>query len=186
MIEDENSGAGIVPGAGISKVLMWALKAVICVSIFSMALLIFIDVELRYFFNSPIQAVFEINGMILGLVTFAALPLVTMDRSHITVDLFDHLFRGRIRKVQQFTVLLFTAVMIGFISVRLYATAIAEAEADYVSVDLGLSRTPLLLTMSALGMITVLIVLVMAWQLAAGRLAVKPPTAMGGVDENAP
>ena len=186
MTDDESAGAGTEPGAGIFRVLMWALKAVICVSIFSIALIVFIDVQLRYFFNSPIPAAFEINGMILGLVTFAALPLVTMERTHITVDLFDHLFRGKVRKIQQFIVLVFTAIMTGFISVRLYATAIVEAEADYVSVDLGLSRTPLLLTMSVLGMITVLIVLVMAWQLARGRLPIKSPTAMGDISENAP
>ncbi len=152
-----------------------ALKLIAAVMIFAMAALTFADVIGRYVFSAPIQGTFEIVGLLLGVVTFAALPLITLARSHITVDLFDSFIRGRFRWIQQFTILAGSACVIAFIAERLIAAGIDEAEANFVTEDLGLSRAPLLYGLSFLSMITVVILIVMMWQMATGRLAVKPP-----------
>lgn len=141
--------------------------------IFAMAALTFADVIGRYVFSAPIQGTFEIVGLLLGVVTFAALPLVSHARAHITVDLFDSFIRGKLRWLQQFSILIGSACIVAFIAERLIAAGIDEAEANFVTEDLGLSRAPLLYSLAGLSIITVIILLIMVWQMATGRLEVK-------------
>jgi TRAP-type transport system small permease protein len=152
-----------------------ALKIVAAIMIFAMAALTFADVIGRYVFSAPIQGTFELVGLLLGVVTFSALPLVTYSRTHITVDLFDSFIRGKYRFIQQFSILVGSACVIAYIAERLIAAGIDEAEANFVTEDLGLSRAPLLYGLSGLSMITVVLLIVMMWQMATGRLEVKPP-----------
>ncbi|MFP6712550.1 MAG: TRAP transporter small permease subunit [Rhodospirillales bacterium] len=166
---------GTDDGARQSNWLFTALKLITAVTIFAMALLTFADVLGRYVFSAPIQGTFEIVGLLLGVVTFSALPLVTYSRTHITVDLFDSFIRGKFRWVQQFATLLGSACVIAFLAERLIAAGIDETEAKFVTEDLGLSRAPLLYGLSGLSMITVALLLLMMWQMATGRLEVKQP-----------
>ncbi len=166
---------GAEAGARQSNLVFKALKIVAAIMIFAMAALTFADVIGRYVFSAPIQGTFEIVGLLLGVVTFAALPLVTHSRTHITVDLFDSFIRGKFRFVQQFATLVGSACVIAFIAERLIAAGIDEAEANFVTEDLGLSRAPLLYSLSGLSMITVIILLIMMWQMATGRLEIKQP-----------
>lgn len=162
-------------GARQSNRLFFALKLLAAVMIFAMAALTFLDVVGRYVFAAPIQGTFEIVGLLLGVVTFAALPLVTHARAHITVDLFDSFIRGRFRWIQQFVTLIGSAIVVAFFSERLFSAGLDEAAANYVTEDLGLSRAPLLYGLSALSAITALILVVMIWQMATGKLEVMQP-----------
>lgn len=166
---------GADSGVRQSNWLFFALKLVAAVMIFAMAVLTFLDVVGRYVFAAPIQGTFEIVGLLLGVVTFAALPLVTHARAHITVDLFDSFIRGKFRWVQQLSVLIGSAIVIAFFTERLFSAGIDEASANYVTEDLGLSRAPLLYCLSVLSGITTIILVVMIWQMATGKLAVKQP-----------
>ena len=174
----DQSTPGADDGARQSNWLFFALKLIAAVMIFAMAMLTFLDVVGRYVFAAPIQGTFEIVGLLLGVVTFSALPLVTHSRSHITVDLFDSFIRGKFRWVQQFTVLIGSAVVIGFFAERLFSAGLDEAAANYVTEDLGLSRAPLLYGLSGLSVITTIILLVMIWQMATGKLEVQQPHQM--------
>lgn len=156
-------------------------KLVTAASIFSMAVLIFTDVILRYFFDSPIRGSYEINGLLLGLMTMSAFPLVTEQRAHITVDLIDSFLHGAVRFVMQLLILVFQLVMIGFISWRIYAIGLREWQNGWVTVDLQISRAPLLLAMALFGAVTTAIVLVMIAQFIRGRLPVIP---VGGQDSS--
>lgn len=162
-------------GVRQSNWLFFTLKLIAAVMIFAMAALTFLDVVGRYVFAAPIQGTFEIVGLLLGVVTFAALPLVTHSRTHITVDLFDSFIRGKFRWVQQFSVLIGSAIVIAFFTERLFSAGLDEASANYVTEDLGLSRAPLLYGLSVLSGITAIILVVMIWQMATGKLEVKQP-----------
>ena len=166
---------GAEEGARQSNRLFFALKLLAAVMIFAMAALTFLDVIGRYVFAAPIQGTFEIVGLLLGVVTFAALPLVTHARSHITVDLFDSFIRGRFRWWQQFMTLVGSAIVVAFFSERLFSAGLDEAAANYVTEDLGISRAPLLYGLSGLSVITTIILVVMIWQMATGKLEVKQP-----------
>lgn len=161
------------------KWLLRCFEGITAISIFTMALLILFDVVLRYVFNSPLRGVYEINGLLLGLLTMSALPLVTEQRSHITVDLIDGLLHGAVRYVTQLIILVFQMVMIGFISWRIYAIGLREWDNGWVTVDLQISRAPLLLFMAFLGALTTTIVLVMIVQFLRRRLPVIP---IGGMN----
>ncbi len=164
---------GADKGARQSNWLFFALKLLAAVMIFAMAALTFLDVVGRYVFAAPIQGTFEIVGLLLGVVPFAALPLVTHSRAHITVDLFDSFIRGKFRWVQQFSVLIGSAVVVAFFAERLFSAGIDEAGANFVTEDLGISRAPLLYGLSGLSVITTIILFVMIWQMATGKLEVK-------------
>lgn len=106
--------------------LLTALKGVAAASICALMGLIFTDVVMRYFFNNPFRGVYEISGLLLGMLTMSALPLVTERREHVTVDLIDGFLHGAARFVMQLLVLVFQMVMIGFIAWRIYAMALRE------------------------------------------------------------
>lgn len=161
--------------ARLSNWVFTALKVLAAVTIFAMAALTFADVVGRYVFSAPIQGTFELVGLMMGVVTFAALPLITSARTHITVDLFDSFLRGRVRWVLQFLTLVGSAAIVAFMAERFIAAGIDEAEAQFVTEDLELSRAPLLYSLSGLCMITVVILLIMIWKLVTGRLEIKQP-----------
>lgn len=120
----------------------------IAVAVFGMAAWTFVDVIGRYFFNAPIPGSFEIVGLILGIAMIGAFPLVSFRERHITVGLFDAFIRGGTRLFRNFIVRLGTAGMAAFMAERLYAAAIDEWANDFVTENLGISRSPLLIVMA--------------------------------------
>jgi TRAP-type C4-dicarboxylate transport system permease small subunit len=147
-----------------------ALKIFVAIVLFAMAALTFVDVVGRYVFSAPIPGTFETVGLLMGLVTFSALPLVTRAENHITVDLFDSFIKGKFRKVQQLLVLVGCTIVLGFFSERLIATAIDEHNANYVTEYFGISRAPLLIFLAILCLITTLILIMMIWKYLNGTL----------------
>lgn len=133
----------------------------IAAAVFGMAAWTFIDVIGRYFFNAPIPGSFEIVGLILGISMIGAFPLVSFQERHITVGLFDGFIRGGARLFRNFVVRLGTAGMAAFMAERLYAAAIDEWANDFVTENLGISRSPLLIVMAvicaatAIGMVVI-------------------------------
>jgi len=152
-----------------------ALKIILAISLFGMAAITFVDVVGRYVFSAPIPGTFEIVGLLMGVVTFTALPLITRTQGHITVDLFDNLIRGRARRVQQFSILAGSALVMAFFAERLWSTAIDEYRSNFVTNYFGISRAPLLIVLSALSAATCAILLIMLWQYVTGRAETRPP-----------
>ena len=66
-----------------------SLGAVAALLLFFMMMLTTVDVVMRYVFNSPIGASFEVTELSLGILIFAALPLVTLKDEHVGIDLID-------------------------------------------------------------------------------------------------
>jgi TRAP-type C4-dicarboxylate transport system permease small subunit len=59
-----------------------------------------VDVVFRYVFRSPLGGTYEVTEVLMGLLTFSALPLVAARREHIVVDLLDHFTPERGRWIQ--------------------------------------------------------------------------------------
>ncbi|MGI9378220.1 MAG: TRAP transporter small permease [Methyloligellaceae bacterium] len=140
------------------------LKIVAATAMFLMSALTFVDVLGRYLFASPIRGSFEIIGLLLGVIAFTGLPLVSVNQTHITVDLFDSFIRGRIRRVLAYVMALGTALMMAFISYRLMVAGIDEAANNFVTENLGISRAPLIYGMSALSLLTCVLLLRVCWR----------------------
>ncbi len=100
-----------------------ALAGFMALTLCAMMTLTFVDVVGRYFFAAPVAGGFEIVAFLLALVIFAGLALVTRDRQHITVGLFDGLFRGRVQRARELVVMAGSVVMVGFIAERMWSEA---------------------------------------------------------------
>jgi TRAP-type C4-dicarboxylate transport system permease small subunit len=144
----DNAEPGAQQGARPAGRLIRGLDLLVAALLFAMAALTFVDVVGRDAFNAPIPGMFEIVGLLLGVVALGAFPLVTLSERHITVDLFDHFIRGRFRRIRNVGVMLGTAVMAGFMAERLWAAAVDEWQNDFVTEYFGVSRAPLLILLA--------------------------------------
>lgn len=134
-----------------------------------------IDVSGRYAFNSPIPGGVEIIEFLLGLTIFSALPLVTVKRSHITVELFDGFMSAGFKKIREALVLIASAAMIVFITERMWSTAIYMLENDEVSLHLEVETAPLLFVLTGLSAISAVTQIYMVWKYLAVDIHVKGP-----------
>jgi TRAP-type C4-dicarboxylate transport system permease small subunit len=64
-----------------------------CLALFFLMVMTFADVLLRSILNNPIQAATELTRMSLAIVVFAAVPVVSAQGDHISVDLLDPTFK---------------------------------------------------------------------------------------------
>ena len=89
-----------------------SLVAGICaaLSLFSIMMLMLVDVAARYAYNSPVPGAAEIIELLMGITVFAAMPLVTASNEHIKLDYLTQALKGR---VQAFTNALVTSISAG-------------------------------------------------------------------------
>ena len=66
---------------GVEAVLITALLAIVALT--------FCDVLGRRLFGTPIYGAHDITEHLMVIIIFCGLPLVTADRGHLVVDLFD-------------------------------------------------------------------------------------------------
>ncbi|MDP6430372.1 MAG: TRAP transporter small permease [Rhodospirillales bacterium] len=153
----ENEDAAIITEWRRSPRIVKLLSYLVAVLMFAMMGVTFADVIGRYLIGQPIPGGFEIIEFIMGPMIFAAIPIVSYNNSHITVSLFDHMFRGRVRRVQQTLVLVFTTVMVGFIAERMFDSAEYLRGKAQVGLQLDIQVAPVVYTMSLLAFIACLL-----------------------------
>ncbi len=144
--------------------------------LFAMMVLTFVDVTGRYVFSAPLPGGFETIELMMGMLVFAALPLVTADEQHVTVSLFDGFFVGLRRRLQQVCIALISAGFVGAMSWRLWA--ISERLAGYgdYTPQFHIPIAPVGYLMAACGALTTIILLVQAWSHLTGRYESAPTT----------
>jgi TRAP-type transport system small permease protein len=144
---------------------------------FCMMTLTFADVVGRYVFNAPIGATFEIIEMMLGMLIFSALPLVSRDQGHITVDLFERFFQGSLKWLQQLFVLIFSAAAMMFITYRMWAEMVTMRSDQDVGEYLDLELWPFIGIISFMGGVTSLILTHLVYKFLKGELVEKDESA---------
>jgi len=154
------------PGAGGGKqsIVVKALTLVSAFFLFLMLAITFADVIGRYFLNAPITGAHEVIAFLLGLTIFTALPLVTRDRGHITVDIFERFYKGPVRYIIHLVVLLGTLGVISFIAWLMYDQAETMREADFITEYLDLPQAPIVYVLSGLGVLACLIFINIIWR----------------------
>lgn len=148
-------------GHGRSATVMGLFTAVLLVA---MVLLTTVDVIGRYFFDHPLQGAFELTELAMGAMIFASLPLVTLRRQHVTVDLLAHALPRRAARLQALLVDLVVAVCTGAIAWQLARKAQHLQEAHETTATLGIPVYPLVWLMAALALLALLATLVLAWR----------------------
>jgi TRAP-type C4-dicarboxylate transport system permease small subunit len=142
--------------------------------IFALMVLIFADVIARYALNRPIHGAFEIVEFILAIAVFVAIALVSYRNDHITVSVLDHLFRDRIRWYQQAFVLLFSAVTVGFIAYRLFASAEKMRQTGLLALMFDIQLAVIVYVMASMATVACLLIVTRF------ALHLRSPTAADG------
>lgn len=118
---------------------------------FALMAVVTVDVTGRYVFNQPLTAGYEMVQMLMGLLAFAALPLISRQNDHITLGLLDHLYRGVADRLRRAFAHGFSAAMLGFLTWRLWVHAGKLAAAGDSTAVLQFPLAPLAYFMAAAG-----------------------------------
>ncbi len=103
-----------------------SINLVLVVMLPLMVALTFTDVIGRRLFNTPVYGANDITEHMMAIIIFAGLPLLTMQRAHLSVDLLDHwLLRPKWRIWHKLVDVLIAAIL-GLIAFEYYI-AIGEA-----------------------------------------------------------
>ncbi len=147
------------PGPSARSWSIRLLRLMIAISVFCMMATTFVDVVGRYVFNAPLPGAFELVEFFLALTIFSGLPLVTADRGHITVSLFEGLFQRVGRWLQELFVLAFSASVVAFISYQLWHQAESFRVSERATTFLEVEIAPFVYFSCVLSGITALILL---------------------------
>lgn len=66
-----------------------AIQVLLMVFLAAMVLLTFTDVVGRRVFNTPVFGAHDITEHLMAVIVFSGLPLLTAQRAHLSIDLFD-------------------------------------------------------------------------------------------------
>ena len=163
--------SGVQDGARVfvwlRNFLGWLTGAVL----FFMMILTAIDVIARFVFSSPLPGTFEIMEFSLAIVVFSALPLVTWDQGHISVSLFEGLFQGTGRRIQQIIVLALSVIGMGVISVKMWDQGIQLNATGATTGFLLWPRAPIAYFMSAFAGLSCLLLIGLFIGACAGKIS---------------
>lgn len=155
------------PGAGQSdRPPSWLTRSLLFVAaltLFAMMALTFADVIGRYFLNAPIAGAHEVISIMLGLIVFAALPVVTRNRGHITLGILEKFFQGRPRYMQRLGILLGTLATVAFISWLLWDQAETMRRGGHLSLYLNMPMAPIVYVLSGLTALAVPLLIGVIW-----------------------
>lgn len=145
------------------------LGAVAAFLLFFMMMLTTVDVVMRYVFNSPIGASFEVTELSLGILIFAALPLVTLKDEHVGIDLIDLVLSPAVIRVMRRVVNLVLALCLAVLAWRLWLAADRFLSYGDTTATAQIPIYPFYYGMAVLTGISAIIVLAKVYWLDAGQ-----------------
>lgn len=134
--------AGTSAREGLSTFAAIVLGAVMMVSV--------VDVIGRYVFNRPLPGSSEITEILMAILIYAGLPIVSLRRAHITVDLLDPVTPQRLAPVRDAIVGLVSVLVLAVVAWRLWAYADQIRSSKDVTEYLRLPLAPFAYVMSVL------------------------------------
>jgi len=120
--------------------------------------LTFLDVFARYLISSPIRGSLEIIQYAMALSIFAALPLVTRHRGHVTVSLIDSALSASVMRWKTVVCDLISLLALVLISWRLWVYAGESVEQNTQTIVLALPQGPLVYVLALFAVLTSLLV----------------------------
>ena len=105
-----------------------------------MVLLTFTDVIGRRLFNTPVFGAHDITEHLMAVIVFSGLPLLTANRAHLSIDLFDRWLLQPQWRIWHYFVNGLIAAVLGLIAYE-FAVSVQEAnDMREVSQALGIPR----------------------------------------------
>ncbi len=126
-----------------------------------------IDVTGRYLFNRPLPGGIELTELGMGALIFTSLPLVTICRQHVRVDLVE-LLPSYWRTSQQALADMISAVCMAVVGWQMWIKAGDMSHTGETTATLQIAVYPLLYFMAVLTFATTALILVLAWADARG------------------
>ena len=142
----------------VDRLLGWVLSILVA----GMMLLTFVDVAGRELFSSPLIIAPELTTVGLAAMVYIGLPLVSYRDEHITISLFENLFRGRAKSIKRGVVALLLAALSLVLAERLWVQA--GKLGSEVMMFLQLQKSIIAYGMSVMCAFTALAFLVRAFQ----------------------
>lgn len=136
------------------------LGAFAALLLFGMMVLTFVDVAMRYVFNAPIGASFEVTELALGLLIFASLPLVSLKDDHVAIDLIDLVMPKPMIRLLQRLVNLVVAICMVVLAWRLWDAAGRFAQYGDMTATAEIPIAPFYYIMAVLTVLTAIVVVV--------------------------
>jgi len=116
---------------------VWARSAAACdralgllaaATLFFMMCVTFADVLMRKVLPGTFPAADELTKLSLGVLIFAALPLIAARREHLVISLFDNAFPRAMNRIRLIVIDVASAILLGVLAWRLALTAIRFGE----------------------------------------------------------
>ncbi len=88
--------------------MVWVERTLLVIAgaaLVAIMLIMTVDAIGRYVLTSPLTAAFELVQLLMAVLIFSAMPVVTLRREHVVVDLFENFIPGRARTVVAWLVL---------------------------------------------------------------------------------
>lgn len=127
-------------------------------------ILTFADVLGRYLLSSPVRGSMEIIEFAMALVVFTALPLVTLQRGHVSVSLIDNLFQGKGKHLKRMLCDTVSALALGLLTWRLLLQSMDDMHTGAATVVLGLPNGALSFTLTFFAGLSTVVVLMHIFQ----------------------
>lgn len=121
------------------------------------------DVIGRYFLGKPVPGAFEVTELAMGALIFVSLPLVTLRREHVTVDLLVNLVPKGLRILQLLLLDLLSIACVGVIGWRVWLKAIEMGSSGETTATLEIPIYPLVYYMSIMTFMTAILIAMLAW-----------------------
>lgn len=112
------------------------------VILFALMALTFGDVVGREF-NAPIPGAYDLTKLSLGVLLFTALPLVTWEEKHLTVDLVVGAIPARLRRPLRVASVLLSAFVLSVFAWRLWVQGLSLADYGQKAETLGVPVAPM-------------------------------------------
>lgn len=165
---DAQAVAQEVVQAGTLRGFEFVLGIICCALMLLIVGLTFIEVFMRYLFARPIRGAEEIIQFAMATMIFAALPLITARRGHVTVSLIENAVSGGLKRAVDIIVDTCSLAAVSLIAWRLFVDAGGRVASSDATVVLNWPRAPLVYAMAVLATITALVQLGMLWQRLSG------------------
>lgn len=150
--------------------LLQGLSLFAAAMLFALMMLTFADVVGREF-NVPVPGAYDLTKLSLGVLLFTALPLVTWEEKHLTVDLVTGSIPMKFRKPLRIISLLLAALVLAIFAWRLWAQGISLADYGQKAETLGVPIAPLAWFMAVFAGFAAVVSLILAIALTAGARA---------------
>ena len=127
-----------------------------CLSLAGIMTLMVTDVIARHLLNAPVPGAAELIELLMALLVFSALPLTTLRREHIQVDLFTALIPISFRRIAGMLANAVAGAIMAFIAWRLYDKTVEILGFGDTTAFLRLPLAPVAGVMTAMAALTAL------------------------------